>query len=272
MALRQRNHTLAKRRLLSRLRRLSFLQWGLLLAVLGMITALILHTAQWVYSGVILLDAQRRGAGDVCEPALPEIGSDDFEIVSRAPWGYACEKTITGGGFAVQDHPGATSALFSLTLALIAVSVVSLLGVLLAAVAKRAIRALLGNRGGRLAAWGVGLMITACILTPWTFLAQHGQWYMASNSGDGSPVCPDTFQGEEMRGYSVSPVYVPPHLTCRGSTVSGHDFTTTYYGWPFFVFLGCAVLLAVAIGLLILARRRGPQAPARDRGTSSLPR
>ncbi|MDN5807975.1 MAG: hypothetical protein L0I80_00370 [Brevibacterium sp.] len=246
----------AKRSFLEKLRRLTFLNAGLLFFALGLSAAVILHTVQWVYSGVILLDAQRRGAGEVCETALPEIDRDDFEIASRAPWGYACETNIAGGGFAVQDHPGATSALFSFTIAIVAVSVVVLVGALSAAAAKRAMRAVLGNRGGPAVAWGVGLLIAACVLAPWTLLAQRGQWYMASHSGTGSPVCPDTFQGDEMRGYSVNPVYVPPHLTCHGSTVSGHDFTTTYYGWPFFAFLGCVVLLVVAAGLLTLARLR----------------
>lgn len=256
MAVQEQGVKQAKRSLLENLRRLSFLKAGLLLSALGLSAAVLLHAVQWAYSGVIRLNAERRGSAEVCRAAFPDIRSDGVEIVSRAPWGYACEADLADGGFAVQEHPAATSALFFFTIAIAAVSIAVLIGVLTAAAIRQAIGAIPGILNRPAAVWGVGLLVTACVLPPLTILAQYGQWYMASNSGTGSPVCPSTFQGDELRGYSVDPGFVPPHLICHGNTVSGHEFTTAYYGWPFFAFLGCLVLLALAVGILVVARLR----------------
>lgn len=253
---RQASVTRAKRMRPQVLRGLSFLKLSILLSVLGLVLAMVLHAMQWVYSWVMTLSAKREGAAEVCEEALPEIPSHEFEIVGRAPWGYACETYPADGGFAVQEHPGATSVLFSLAIAIALVSVVVLVGVFLAVAMRRVVHMVLGERDGPAAAWATGLIVSACMLTPWTLIAQYAHWYTVSNSGDGSPVCPSSFRGDELLGFSIEPSFFPPHLSCHGATVTGQEFTTSSYGWPLFVFLGCLALLALAAGIIIVARVR----------------
>jgi hypothetical protein len=173
----------------------------------------------------------------------------------REPWGYRCEAQLDSGALGVQEHTAGTSVLYFLTLAIAALSVVMLIGLLSAFVLTRAARALQsqGNAGRPRSPWPLRLIGLGAGLLPMTTLLQHLQWYSASNSG-GSSICPNTVGGDEVAGFSVTASYLPPSLTCSGDTVTGEDFSVTQHGLAFYGFLGCLALIMFGTLLVIAGR------------------
>ncbi len=245
------------------LRRLTLMQVAFLLPALGLVAAFLVGISQSIWSSLATLHAKNRGPAEVCSDLVSQHQTDEIKIVGRAPWGFNCEAQLSDGTIAMQEHSAGTSALFYLAAGLAVLSLLTLFGVAIAAIAKWAATALVGRTESRADGcaqsrtftWGISLLMVGCFLLPWTIVAQHALWYSASNSG-GTVGCPSTFHSADVLGYSIEASYLPPYLTCSGDTASGARFSATAYGFPFHVFLGCLVLFAVAVGLLIAARLR----------------
>ncbi|WP_211978391.1 hypothetical protein [Brevibacterium sp. W7.2] len=238
-----------------RLPRLTLLQWGFLLPGLGFVVAVILGAVQSFLSFVELSDARSRGVDVVCADLASMGQVKEMEIVSRGVWGYACEATFSDGGFGVTEFSN-LSILTFFAIAIAVISTVALFGVFCAVAVKALVTWGAPRSAGRMARWGVGLLMAACVIGPFGILAQYAAWYRASNSGDGSPVCPSSFQGEEILGFGIDSNYLLPYLKCHGDTVTGVEFTTTHVGFPFAVFVTCMTMIVVGLALVITARVR----------------
>ncbi|TNM53596.1 hypothetical protein [Brevibacterium sediminis] len=155
---------------------------------------------------------------------------------------------------AMVEHSGATSALFMVSMALAAVSVAVLLGVLIAFAVTR----LLGLYRSPLAEprrdrWPLRLIGIGVFMLPVMMLGQYFQWYSKS---DGFEICPESVGGNDVLGFSVTADYLPPSLTCSGDTVTGQEFSVTQYGCPFYGFLAGVVIAVAGLVLLIIVRMR----------------
>lgn len=238
-----------------RIRRLSRWQVAFLLPCAGSVFAALLHLAQWVTSWVLTALARTRGAADACSDLVDALGinPDAIAIEDSAPFGFACHAS-TDGGSAVVEHSGATSALFMFSLAIAALSVAALLGVLLAFTVTR----LVGLYRSPLAEprrdrWPLRLIGIGVFVLPLMMLGQYLQWYSKS---DGFGICPGAVGGNDVLGFSVTASYLPPSLTCSGDSVTGQEFSVTQYGVPFYGFLAGVIVAVVGLVVLIVARAR----------------
>lgn len=243
-------------------RRLSLKRLLFLLPLAGLAVAAILHAAQWVTSWIATALARGRGAFEVCTDLLTDVTGDGtkvsgVEIVDYAPWGYRCEAQLDNGGVGIQDFSAGTSALFYLTLGIAGLSIVVLVGLVLASAVIYLLRPVvpLTSRDRVRGRWPLRTVGLGLFLLPMTLLWQYLRWYGASNSG-GSTICPDTVDGNEVFGFGVTANYLPPSLTCSGHTVTGEEFSVTEYGVAFYGFLGCLALIALGSVLVIITRVR----------------
>lgn len=158
---------------------------------------------------------------------------------------------VTAASF---EDSGTTSALFMVSMALTALSVAVLLGVLIAFVVTRLLRLyrppLTEPRRDR---WPLRLIAVGVFVLPVMMFGQYFQWYAAS---DGFEICPESVSGNDVLGFSVTADYLPPSLTCSGDAVTGQEFSVTQYGFPFYGFLAGLVLAAVGLAVLIIVRVR----------------
>lgn len=217
--------------------------------------AALLHAAQWVTSWISTAVARTHGAADACSDLVDDFGVDPDAIAidDRAPSGFVCRASVDSGT-AMVEHSGATSALFMVSMALAALSVAVLLGVLIAFMVTR----LLGLYRSPLAEprrdrWPLRLIGIGVFMLPVIMLGQYFQWYSKS---DGFGICPFTVGGNDVLGFSVTADYLPPSLTCSGDTVTGQEFSVTQYGFPFYGFLAGVVAAVVGLVLLIIVRMR----------------
>lgn len=248
-------------------RHLTRKQLILLLPFAGIALAVVLHLAQWVTSWIATALARSRGVATTCTDLISQAGTGrdalgtdgtgvpDIDIVDYAPWGYRCEAHLDSGGVSIQDHTAGTSVLYVLTLAIAALSLVVLIGLLSAFVLTRAARALQsqGNAERPRSPWPLRLIGLGAGLLPMTMFGQYIQWYSASNSG-GSSICPSTVGGDEVSGFSVTASYLPPSLTCNGDTVTGEAFSVTQHGLASYGFFGCLALIMFGTLLVIAGR------------------
>lgn len=247
----------AARGLFRRIHRLSRWQVAFLLPCAALVSAALLHLAQWVTSWISSAVARSRGGAGACPDLVDDFGVDPdaIEVVDRSPHGFVCQGP-TYNGSAVIEHSGATSALFMLSFAIAALSVAVLLGVLLAFMVTRLVGLYRSPRAEpRRDRWPLRLIGIGVFVLPLMMLGQYFQWYSASKSG-GSGICPFTVGGNDVLGFSVTADYLPPSLTCSGNTVTGQDFSVTQYGFSFYGFLGGLVLAVLGVVLLIVARSR----------------
>ncbi|MGM0698486.1 MAG: hypothetical protein ACQEVD_06545 [Actinomycetota bacterium] len=226
-----------------------------LLPSAGLVVAALLHAAQWVTSWISTAVARTHGAADACSDLVDDFGVDPDAIAidDRAPSGFVCRASVDSGT-AMVEHSGATSALFMVSMALAALSVAVLLGVLIAFMVTR----LLGLYRSPLAEprrdrWPLRLIGIGVFMLPVIMLGQYFQWYSKS---DGFGICPFTVGGNDVLGFSVTADYLPPSLTCSGDTVTGQEFSVTQYGFPFYGFLAGVVAAVVGLVLLIIVRMR----------------
>ncbi len=217
--------------------------------------AALLHAAQWVTSWISTAVARTHGAADACSDLVDDFGVDPDAIAidDRAPSGFVCRASVDSGT-AMVEHSGATSALFMVSMALAALSVAVLLGVLIAFMVTR----LLGLYRSPLAEprrdrWPLRLIGIGVFMLPVIMLGQYFQWY---SKLDGFGICPFTVGGNDVLGFSVTADYLPPSLTCSGDTVTGQEFSVTQYGFPFYGFLAGVVAAVVGLVLLIIVRMR----------------
>ncbi|WP_172172723.1 hypothetical protein [Brevibacterium sp. CT2-23B] len=226
-----------------------------LLPSAGLVVAALLHAAQWVTSWISTAVARTHGAADACSDLVDDFGVDPDAIAidDRAPSGFVCRASVDSGT-AMVEHSGATSALFMVSMALAALSVAVLLGVLIAFMVTR----LLGLYRSPLAEprrdrWPLRLIGIGVFMLPVIMLGQYFQWY---SKLDGFGICPFTVGGNDVLGFSVTADYLPPSLTCSGDTVTGQEFSVTQYGFPFYGFLAGVVAAVVGLVLLIIVRMR----------------
>lgn len=249
------NARAAERRFLRRIRRLSRWQVAFLLPSAGLVVAALLHAAQWVTSWISTAVARTQGVADACSDLVDDFGveSDAIEIEDRAPFGFVCHASVDSGS-AMVEHSGATSALFMVSMALAALSVAVLLGVLIAFVVTRLLRLyrppLTEPRRDR---WPLRLIAVGVFVLPVMMFGQYFQWYAKS---DGFGICPFTVGGDDVLGFSVTADYLPPSLTCSGDTVTGEEFSVTQHGFPFCGFIAGLLLVALGLCLLVAVRMR----------------
>lgn len=252
------NARAAERGFLRRIRRLSRWRVAFLLPSAGLVVAALLHTAQWVTSWISTAVARTQGAADACSDLVDDFGVDPDAIAidDRAPSGFVCRASVDNGT-AVVEHSGATSTLFMVSMALAALSVAVLLGVLIAFMVTR----LLGLYRSPLAEprrdrWPLRLIGVGVFVLPLMMFGQYLQWYAAS---DGFEICPESVGGDDVLGFSVTADYLPPTLTCSGDSVTGQEFSVTQYGFPFYGFIAGLILAVLGVVLLIVARARTRQ-------------
>lgn len=226
-----------------------------LLPSAGLVVAVLLHAAQWVTSWISTAVARTQGAADACSDLVDtlSVDPDAIEIEDRAASGFVCHASVDSGS-AMVENSGATSTLFMVSVALAALSVAVLLGVLIAFMVTR----LLGLYRSPLAEprrdrWPLRLIGIGVFVLPLMMLGQYFQWYAKS---DGFGICPESVGGNDVLGFSVTANYLPPSLTCSGDSVTGQEFSVTQYGFPFYGFLAGLVLAAVGLCLLVAARMR----------------
>lgn len=220
--------------------------------------AALLHAAQWVTSWISTAVARTQGAADACSDLVDDFGVDPDAIAidDRAPSGFVCRASVDNGT-AVVEHSGATSTLFVVSMALAALSVAVLLGVLIAFAVTRLLglyrSPLADTRRGR---WPLRLIGVGVFVLPLMMFGQYLQWYAAS---DGFEICPESVGGDDVLGFSVTADYLPPTLTCSGDSVTGQEFSVTQYGFPFYGFIAGLILAVLGVVLLIVARARTRQ-------------
>ena len=253
------NARAAERGFLRRIRRLSRWRVAFLLPSAGLVVAALLHAAQWVTSWISTAVARTQGAADACSDLVDDFGVDPdrIELIDRAPSGFVCQAPTYDGGHAIIEHSGATSALFMVSMALAALSVAVLLGVLIAFMVTR----LLGLYRSPLAEprrdrWPLWLIGIGVFMLPVMMLGQYFQWYSKS---DGFEICPESVGGDDVLGFSVTADYLPPALTCSGDSVTGQEFSVTQHGFPFYGFIAGLILAVLGVVLLIVARARTRQ-------------
>ncbi|WP_181274025.1 hypothetical protein [Brevibacterium oceani] len=246
----------AERGFLRRIRRLSRWQVAFLLPSAGLVVAALLHAAQWATSWVSTSVAHSRRAAETCSDLVDDFGvdPDSITIGDRTPFGFACQAKTYDSGSAVVEHSGATSALFMFSLAIAAVCVAALLGVLIAFMVTR----LLGLYRSPLAEprrdrWPLLLVGIGFFVLPLMMFGQYLQWYSKS---DGFGICPGSVGGNDVLGFSVTASYLPPSLTCSGDSVTGQEFSVTQYGFPFYGFLAGVIVAVVGLVVLIFVRAR----------------
>jgi hypothetical protein len=229
-----------------------------LLPSAGLVVAALLHAAQWVTSWISTAVARAQGAGDACSDLVDtlSVDPDAIEIEDRAPSGFVCRASVDSGT-AMVEHSGATSALFMVSMALAALSVAVLLGVLIAFMVTR----LLGLYRSPLAEpgrdrWPLRLIAIGVFVLSLMMLGQYFQWYAKS---DGFGICPESVGGNDVLGFSVTADYLPPALTCSGDSVTGQEFSVTQHGFPFYGFIAGLILAVLGVVLLIVARARTRQ-------------
>lgn len=255
------NARAAERGFLRRIRRLSRWRVAFLLPSAGLVVAALLHAAQWVTSWISTAVARTQGAADACSDLVDTLGVDPdaIAIEDRAPSGFVCRASVDSGS-AMVEYPGATSALFMVSMALAALSVAVLLGVLIAFMVTR----LLGLYRSPLAEprrdrWPLRLIGIGVFMLPVMMLGQYFQWYSKS---DGFEICPGSVGGNDVLGFSVTANYLPPSLTCSGDSVTGQEFSVVQYGSPFYGFVGGVIVAAVRLIVLIVERVRRPRVEA----------
>lgn len=230
-----------------------------LLPSAGLVVAALLHAAQWVTSWISTAVTRTHGAADACSDLVDDFGVDPdrIELIDRAPSGFVCQAPTYDGGHAIIEHSGATSALFMVSMALAALSVAVLLGVLIAFMVTR----LLGLYRSPLAEprrdrRPLRLIGIGVFMLPVMMLGQYFQWYSKS---DGFEICPESVGGNDVLGFSVTADYLPSSLTCSGDTVTGQEFSVTQHGFPFYGFIAGLILAVLGVVLLIVARARTRQ-------------
>lgn len=219
-------------------------------------TALLLHLAQWVTSWISSAVARSRTGAEACPDLADSFGVDPgaIEVVDRSPFGFVCQASTYDGGTAMIEHSGVTSAMFVTSVGLAALGSAVLLGVLLAFTVTRLIGSTRSGRtDGAVGRWDLLLVGIGVFTLPLMMLGQYLQWYSKS---DGFGVCPDSVDGGDVLGFSVTANYLPPSLTCSGDSVTGQEFSVTQYGFPFYGFLAGVVIAVAGLVLLIIVRMR----------------
>lgn len=234
-------------------RRLSVLQRVSFLAFLGLVVALLLIAVRSVWMFAALMDARRRGPEEVCRGLIDMAQPDEITIVSDGWSGYQCEGTSADGGYAMQTGDVDTSLLLLFSLLLVAACVITLIGVLIAVIVRALLRLFGSTTVHRAGKWGTGLITSACLPIPWTYLFLYMQWYPASNSG-GVSLDPPLAKGDEVASFGVEKSFIPPYIVWSGHSVNGAEFSINDYGIPFGLFIIVIVLFVAGLGLIITSR------------------